>query len=222
MKIGAVEVQELRSEVAIEIYETCAYIQKKSQKIVEAKLQAMDNQQTNADSQAVDVDGYLNMIDLINTKLNAFKQRYAELKEQAIAEYKEDLREQAETEEATRMSLVEDGQAAAADKQKKSKKKRRKASPSSSSSSSSDSADSDSEEEEKVSKKSKKKKNRAAAENSEAPAAVTQEEEKKVEAAAPSKKPAGGGLAKPPGAARKLKAPPSSNLHMLRGIREKL
>lgn len=73
MRIGAVEVQELRSEVAIEIYETCAYIQKKSQKIVEAKLQALDNQQTNADSQAVDVDGYLNMIDLINTKLNAFK-----------------------------------------------------------------------------------------------------------------------------------------------------
>lgn len=47
----------------------------------------------NAGNQAVDVDGYLTMIDLINTKLNAFKQRYAELKERAIVEYKEELRE---------------------------------------------------------------------------------------------------------------------------------
>ena len=108
MRQGAVDVQELRSEIAIEIYETCAYIQKKSQKIIEAKLQAMDNQQANADSQVVDIDGYLTMIDLINTKLNAFKQRYAELKEQAIAEFQEELREQADTEEATRMSLMED------------------------------------------------------------------------------------------------------------------
>ena len=30
MRQGAVDVQELRSEIAIEIYETCAYIQKKS------------------------------------------------------------------------------------------------------------------------------------------------------------------------------------------------
>ena len=104
MRLGAEDVQELRSEVAVEIYETCAYIQKKSQKVVEAKLNAMDNQMANAGNQAVDVDGYLTMIDLINTKLNAFKQKYAELKEKAIAEYKEELREQAETEEAIRMS----------------------------------------------------------------------------------------------------------------------
>ena len=43
MRLGAEDVQELRSDVAIEIYETCAYIQKKSQKVVEAKLTAMDN-----------------------------------------------------------------------------------------------------------------------------------------------------------------------------------
>ena len=58
-----------------------------------------------AGTQAVDVDGYLTMIDLINTKLNAFKQRYAELKEQAIADYKEELREEAETAEATKLSM---------------------------------------------------------------------------------------------------------------------
>ena len=98
MRLMAEDVQELRSEVAVEIYETCAYIQKKSQKVVEAKLNAMDNQRVDAGTQAVDVDGYLTMIDLINTKLNAFKQKYAELKEQAIAEHKEELREQAETE----------------------------------------------------------------------------------------------------------------------------
>ena len=104
MRLMAEDVQELRSEVAVEIYETCAYIQKKSQKVVEAKLNAMDNQRVDAGTQAVDVDGYLTMIDLINTKLNAFKQKYAELKEQAIAEHKEELREQAETEEAIKMS----------------------------------------------------------------------------------------------------------------------
>ena len=45
------------------------------------------------------------MIDLINTKLEAFKQKYTQLKEQAITEFKEELREQAETEEARRLSL---------------------------------------------------------------------------------------------------------------------
>ena len=35
-------------------------------------------------AQAVDIEGYLNMIDLINTKLTAFKERYAALKEIAI------------------------------------------------------------------------------------------------------------------------------------------
>ena len=30
MRIGAEDVHELRSEIAVEIYETCAYIQKKS------------------------------------------------------------------------------------------------------------------------------------------------------------------------------------------------
>jgi len=43
LRLGAEDVQEMRSEIAVEIYETCAYIQKKSQKIVEAKLNALDN-----------------------------------------------------------------------------------------------------------------------------------------------------------------------------------
>ena len=30
LRLGAEDVQELRSEIAVEIYETCAYIQKKS------------------------------------------------------------------------------------------------------------------------------------------------------------------------------------------------
>ena len=82
--IGAEDVQEMRSEVAIEIYETCAYIQKKSQKVIEAKMMALDNQMADEGAQAVDIEGYLNMIDLINTKLIAFKERYAALKEIAI------------------------------------------------------------------------------------------------------------------------------------------
>ena len=48
LRLGAEAVEEMRSEVAIEIYETCAFIQKKSQKIVEAKLMAMDNQMVDA------------------------------------------------------------------------------------------------------------------------------------------------------------------------------
>ena len=91
LRLGAEAVEEMRSEVAIEIYETCAFIQKKSQKIVEAKLMAMDNQMVDAGTQAVDVDGYLTMIDSIATKLNAFKQKYSELKELAISEYKAKL-----------------------------------------------------------------------------------------------------------------------------------
>ena len=67
----------------------------------------MDNQLATPNSQAVDFDGYLTMIDLINTKLEAFKQKYTQLKEQAITEFKEELREQAETEEARRLSLQE-------------------------------------------------------------------------------------------------------------------
>ena len=52
---------------------------------------AMDNQMVDAGTQAVDVDGYLTMIDQIATKLNAFKQKYSELKELAISEYKAKL-----------------------------------------------------------------------------------------------------------------------------------
>jgi len=39
----------------------------------------------------VDVDGYLTMIDLINMKLISFKQRYSDLKNKAIADYKQHL-----------------------------------------------------------------------------------------------------------------------------------
>ena len=42
-------------------------------------------------NQAIDVDSYLTLIDLINTKLIAFKQKYANFKERAIAEYKAQL-----------------------------------------------------------------------------------------------------------------------------------
>ena len=88
----AEDVQDLRSEIAIEIYQTCAFIGKKSAKIVEAKINALDNNQMGESAEsAVDVDGYLTMMDLINTKINAFKQKYAEMKELAIAEYKEEL-----------------------------------------------------------------------------------------------------------------------------------
>ena len=92
IRIAAKDVQEMRSEIAAEIYETCAYIQKKSQKIVEAKLNAFDQQGFNgAGNQAVDVAGYLSLIDNINSKLIAFKQRYSDLKEKAIAMYKDKL-----------------------------------------------------------------------------------------------------------------------------------
>ena len=55
---------------------------------------ALDNQMADAGTQAVDVDGYLNMIDLINTKLSAFKDRYSALKEIACQEYRNSLVEE--------------------------------------------------------------------------------------------------------------------------------
>lgn len=77
IRLAAVDVQELRSEIVIEIYETCQYIQKKSQKVIEAKLTCMDNPGPLDGQQVVDVTGYINLIDLINTKLDYFRQRYA-------------------------------------------------------------------------------------------------------------------------------------------------
>ena len=77
IRLAAVDVQELRSEIVIEIYETCQYIQKKSQKVIEAKLTCMDNPGPLGGQQVVDVTGYINLIDLINTKLDYFRQRYA-------------------------------------------------------------------------------------------------------------------------------------------------
>ena len=49
-----------------------------------------------------------------------------------------------------------------------------------------------------------------------------QEEEKKEEVTQFTSAKKAGGLQKPPGAARRLKAPPTSNLHQLRNLREKL
>ena len=81
--------------------------------------------------QAVDVAGYLEIIDLINTKLTLFKEKYANLKEKAIAEYKAQLEQDAKP-------------------IKKGKKKAKQESSSSSSSSSS----SDDDDEEKKSEES--------------------------------------------------------------------
>ena len=137
LSMAAEEVHDLRSEIAIEIYETCAYICKKSAKIVEAKLNAQDSMPAaTGGNTAVDVDGYLTMMDLINAKINAFKQRYAELKEVAISEYKEELRAIAlsQVEEETKEQDARDE--GASDKKQSKKKKRRRRTPSSSSSSS--------------------------------------------------------------------------------------
>lgn len=82
--------------------------------------------------QAVDVAGYLEIIDLINTKLNAFKQQYANLKEKAIAEYKAQLEQDV----------------------KPIKKGKKKAKQESSSSSSSSSSSDDDDDEEKKSEES--------------------------------------------------------------------
>lgn len=79
---AAEDVSELRTEMTFEMYETCSYIQKKSQKIVEAKLNAVDiNMHAFQGAGAQTVDSYLNIIDLINMKLEAFKQKYDQLKE---------------------------------------------------------------------------------------------------------------------------------------------
>ena len=72
---------------------------------------------TDANSQAVDVDGYLNMIDLIASKLNLFVTKYKALKDQAVVEYKDYL-------VAFEMSKEENDEAART-KKKPSKKKKK-------------------------------------------------------------------------------------------------
>ena len=57
----------MRTEMTFEMYDTCQYIQKKSQKIVEAKLNMMENMGAQAGVETV--DSYLTLIDHINTKL---------------------------------------------------------------------------------------------------------------------------------------------------------
>ena len=83
IRLAAEDVSEMRTEMTFEMYETCMYIQKKSQKIVEAKLNAIESGMLGpggAESMQT-VDNYLNLIDVINAKLQAFKQKYDELKE---------------------------------------------------------------------------------------------------------------------------------------------
>ena len=84
----AENVDEMRTEMTFEMYDTCQYIQKKSQKIVEAKLTVIENNMMGAASNVETVDSYLSLIDLINNKLEVFKQKYLALKAQAIEIFK--------------------------------------------------------------------------------------------------------------------------------------
>lgn len=85
---AAENVDEMRTEMTFEMYDTCQYIQKKSQKIVEAKLTVIENNMMGAASNVETVDSYLSLIDLINNKLEVFKQKYLALKAQAIEIFK--------------------------------------------------------------------------------------------------------------------------------------
>ena len=91
---AAENVDEMRTEMTFEMYDTCQYIQKKSQKIVEAKLTVIENNMMGAASNVETVDSYLSLIDLINNKLEVFKQKYLALKAQAIEIFKQQLEEE--------------------------------------------------------------------------------------------------------------------------------
>lgn len=83
LQIAADDVEEMRSDYAKEIFETCIFVRRKSQKIVEAKNTAME-QGVEVDQLVADMSAYLDLIETIDKKLAAFKAKYEKLRDQAI------------------------------------------------------------------------------------------------------------------------------------------
>ena len=81
----AEDVEDMRGDYAMEIFETCIFVRRKSQKIVEAKNMAMD-QGVAIEKLVSDMSAYLDLIETIDKKLNLFKVKYIKLRDRAIKE----------------------------------------------------------------------------------------------------------------------------------------
>ena len=75
----------MRGDYAMEIFETCIFVRRKSQKIVEAKNMAMD-QGVSVEKLAADMSAYLDLMETIDKKLSIFKAKYIRLRDKAILE----------------------------------------------------------------------------------------------------------------------------------------
>ena len=83
LQLMAEDVEDMRGDYAMEIFETCIFVRRKSQKIVEAKNMAMD-QGVAIEKLVSDMSAYLDLIETIDKKLNLFKVKYVKLRDKAI------------------------------------------------------------------------------------------------------------------------------------------
>lgn len=83
LQLVAEDVEDMRTDYAREIFETCIFVRRKSQKIVEAKNMAME-QGVAVDKLVADMSAYLDLIETIDKKLAIFKAKYERLRDAAI------------------------------------------------------------------------------------------------------------------------------------------
>ena len=141
----------MRTDYAQEIFETCIFVRRKSQKIVEAKNMAME-QGVAVDKLIADMSAYLDLIETIDKKLAVFKAKYEKLRDKAIEEQFEACAlQQKEKEEKKERAKAKAKEKEAKKKSKKGKKKQE------SSSESSESEDEDEDEQEDSSQEEEKK-----------------------------------------------------------------
>ena len=84
LQIAAEDLEEMSTEYAKEIFETCIFVRRKSQKIVQAKNMAMEQGILSEDKLVADMSAYLDLIETIDKKLGIFKAKYEKLRNQAI------------------------------------------------------------------------------------------------------------------------------------------
>ena len=68
LQLTAEDVEDMRGDYAMEIFETCIFVRRKSQKIVEAKNMAME-QGVSVEKLVSDMSAYLDLMETIDTKL---------------------------------------------------------------------------------------------------------------------------------------------------------
>ena len=86
LQLMAEEVDDMRTDYAIEIFETCIIIRRKSEKIIEAKNIAMEQAQgAPVEKLIAEMSAYLDLNETIDKKLAVFKEKYQKLRDLAIS-----------------------------------------------------------------------------------------------------------------------------------------